>query len=67
MPPVVVKIQRVPVVPPAELLVCADAKEPPEGKSQDALAPWLLAEADAGDDCRTKLKAVKSFVERETR
>lgn len=58
-----VKVERVKVNPPSELLTCAREPVPPVTKSQDDLAPWLRELADAGADCRDKLDAVRKFVQ----
>lgn len=60
--PVLVKIERVTVKPPAELLTCRP--EPvPNVRNHADLAAWILALADAGADCRDRLAAVKEYVE----
>lgn len=50
---------------PAALLVCQPAPPPPDEPFDDQqLALWLVDLAAAGEDCRTKLAAVKGLVAR---
>lgn len=56
--PVVVRI-----APPVELLDCADQPEPGRIRSQRDVARYVLDLAEAGEDCRSRLGAVRAFVE----
>ena len=50
---------------PASLLSCRPEPAPPAKIKTDAqLADYMIAVADAGEDCRRKLAAVKEIVER---
>lgn len=48
---------------PAVLLSCADAPAVPVGPTQRDVAAYLVDLHAAGDDCRTRLKAVRNIVE----
>lgn len=56
--PIVVRI-----APPVELLHCADQPEPGAIRSQRDVARYVLRLAEAGDDCRAKLTAVRRFID----
>jgi len=60
----VVRIERVVVAPPAELLRCeAEPRRPPGAEeNQDVLAGWIVDLAIAGRACRDRLDAVRKFV-----
>lgn len=61
------KIERVPVVPPAELLACAaEPLRPADEADQDRLADWLVDLAMAGRECRERLDRVRRFVDEVT-
>jgi len=60
---VVTRLERVQVKPPAALLACAPEPAVPDGSDQDEVAFFILDLAAAGEDCREKLVAVRSFVE----
>ena len=63
-PRLTVKIERVLVAPPADLLVCPDRpKRPARLETQDDLAPLLEAVTTAHQACRDQLDAVRRFVE----
>ena len=47
---------------PDQLLTCRDEPAPPATGTQRAVALYVIDLADAGDDCRTKLGAVRSIV-----
>lgn len=62
--PIITKIERVAVRPPAELMVCpAEPALPADIADQDALAPLIVDLAMAGRACRDRLEAVRRFVE----
>lgn len=53
-----------PVLPPA-LLSCRDAPEPPAAGAGDvALGVWIVDLAEAGEDCRARLREVRGVVGR---
>lgn len=56
-----VEVQRL-TVPPA-LLSCQPQPDPPTMVDDRALALYILALADAGDDCRDRLGRVRGLVE----
>ena len=52
-------------VPPA-LLTCPPAPPPPDpGADDQVLALWIVDLASAGEDCRTRLQAVKGLLDGE--
>lgn len=51
---------------PDQLLSCKPEPVPPATGTQRAVATYVLDLADAGDDCRQKLGAVRSIVKPET-
>lgn len=56
-----VEVQRLTV--PAMLLSCQPQPVPPMTADDRQLALYILALADAGDDCRDRLARVKALVE----
>jgi hypothetical protein len=49
---------------PASLVSCREQPEPPpEGVGDRELAMWILDLADAGADCRDRLRRVKELVQ----
>jgi hypothetical protein len=63
--PIVTRIERVVVAPPAEHLVCdpEPIRSPATSTSQDALADWIAEVTIAGRSCRDRLGVVRKFVE----
>jgi hypothetical protein len=58
--------QSVPVIPPAALMRCAVAPEVPVDPAlQSDVARYVVRLHAAGADCRSKLKAVRDWVETE--
>jgi len=57
--PVIVRVS-----PPVELLSCADQPAPGVMRSQRDIAKYILDLAEDGADCRSKLDAVRDFVEK---
>lgn len=47
---------------PDQLLTCRDEPTPPATGTQRAVALYVIDLAEAGDDCRAKLGAVRSIV-----
>jgi predicted small lipoprotein YifL len=58
--------ERVLVTPPALLLECQGAPAVPDADTQRAVAAYLVQLEAAGADCRSKLAAVRRFIERQT-
>ncbi len=62
-PPLAADGPRTPV--PPSLLTCAAQPEPPAPGADDrSLAQWILDLAAAGDDCRSRLRAVARVLQR---
>ena len=59
-PPRVI-VETAPV--PEALLVCRDEPAPPVDVTDRAVGAWIVDLAEAGDDCRAKLGAVRGIVE----
>jgi hypothetical protein len=59
-PPRVI-VETIPV--PEALLVCRDEPAPPVDVTDRAVGAWIVDLAEAGDDCRAKLGAVRGIVE----
>ncbi len=55
----IVSVQAAPI--PGQLLECKPEPMPPATGSQRQVASYVLDLADAGDDCRQKLGAVKAI------
>ncbi|WP_456095335.1 Rz1-like lysis system protein LysC [Paracoccus beibuensis] len=52
-----------PVSPPAALLRCHGAPVPPSGAiTQADVAAYVLDLSEAGEDCRSKLDAVRGYI-----
>ena len=58
--------ERVLISPPALLLECENAPSVPDAETQRAVAEYLVRLEAAGADCRSKLNAVRDFIERQT-
>ncbi|GAW37013.1 hypothetical protein RA2_04088 [Roseovarius sp. A-2] len=58
--------ERVLVTPPALLLECESAPVVPDAETQRAVAEYIVILEAAGADCRSKLNAVRRFIERQT-
>jgi hypothetical protein len=55
----------VPLEVPASLKTCAPEPVPPAGGADDAaVADYIVAIDDAGEDCRTHLRALNSVISR---
>lgn len=63
-PPMVTEVQYIRQEVPASLLDCAAQPLPPAISSQRDVAFYVLDLAEAGEDCRGKLAAVKGIVNR---
>lgn len=61
MPPAV-EIRTVRQNVPAALLSCPEHPVPPEAPDDHAVAAYVLALAEAGEDCRSKLARVRAVV-----
>ncbi|MGB8601286.1 MAG: hypothetical protein WCD42_03730 [Rhizomicrobium sp.] len=48
--------------PPEPLLICTDAPAVPDATDQARVGEYITDLWAAGDDCRTKLKAVRQWV-----
>lgn len=53
-------------IPPV-LLDCLESPEPPAGDTQRDVAEFMIRLWDAGEDCRSKLAAVKALTEESTK
>ena len=51
-----------PSLPPT-LLICQDSPDPPDALMQREVADFILQLWEAGEDCRTKLAAVRGLLE----
>lgn len=49
-------------IPPV-LLTCLESPEPPAGNSQRDAAEFMVRLWDAGEDCRSKLDAIRRLVD----
>ena len=58
--------ERVLVRPPASLLKCDDAPAVPDAEMQSAVSEYIVMLEAAGADCRSKLDAVRRFIEQQT-
>lgn len=64
LPALLTRVQVERVTVPAPLLTCAQEPQVPSGRiSHEDVAVYLLALAEAGDDCRGKLTAVQGIIE----
>lgn len=63
-PPMVTEVRYIRQEVSASLLDCAAQPVPPAIASQRDVALYLLDLAEAGEDCRAKLAAVKGIVEK---
>lgn len=61
-PPMVTEVKYIRQQVPAQLLDCAAQPVPPRVASQRDVALYLLDLAEAGEDCRSKLDAVRGVV-----
>jgi hypothetical protein len=60
--PPLVKREEVKIHLPDDLLVCAEAPEPPlAGATQRDVANWIVDDHTAGEDCRQHLKAARAL------
>ena len=50
-----------PLKPPAELLICEPAPEPPRGNDGRSVAAFVLRLSAAGEDCRNKLGSLRQL------
>jgi hypothetical protein len=60
--PPVVEVRYVPQQVPAGLLTCAAKPAVPEVMDDHAVAGYVLDLAEAGEDCRAKLRRVRGVV-----
>ena len=62
-----VRVETVTVSPPAALLTCRNAPAAPtsDTTTQRDVARFIVRLSEAGEDCRSKLGAVKDFVNAE--
>ena len=60
-------VQTVPVTPPAALLTCRAAPPVPrDSETQREVARFIVRLSEAGEDCRSKLGAVREWAEEES-
>ena len=55
------RVERLSV--PDALLTCAEQPEPPPIASQRDVAEYVVTLADAGEDCRSRLRSVKDLMQ----